>query len=137
MPKEEFHLILEKAIDDVLDDSFKKFMHEEFYKLMFPYIPYDTGQLASTTDIGLFDFEIGSIPDEVSMSLGLLSGNINEDGITFTADYAEDCYYYVKNWHKDKHPLATEEWGIIAFENHKEELTNILNEEILWREYYV
>lgn len=127
MSEERFKILIEKGIDDIIDDEFKKYMHEEFYKLMFPYIPYDTGALASTTDYELNLFNI-KLSEEQSMNIGLTSGNIDTEGITFNAPYAEDAYYNQQNWHKDKHPLATSEWGQVAFNAHEQELVNTLQE---------
>lgn len=121
--EESFKLTIEKGISFIIDDEFKQFMHEEFYKIMFPYIPYDTGELSSTTNE-----TYGSLTDEQSMSIGLLSGNIDETGITFDAPYAARDYYESRNWRREKHPLATENWGEEAFNAHEQELINTLQE---------
>lgn len=128
MAQESFKSALEAKLNNLLDDDFYTFMHEEFYKLMFKYIPYDTGTLASTLDIKLD--ERTYLSDEQSMSMGLSSGNINSDGITFNAEYAADIYYntYGFNFHKEKHPHATEEWGKVALDSEQQSLVNSLNE---------
>lgn len=128
MAEERFKLILENAINNILDDDFKTYMHEEFYKLMHKYIPYDTGNLASTLNI---EYPLGyTMNDETSISIGLTSGNIDSTGITFNADYAEECYYGNKIFKQEKHPLATSNWGEIAFISEQENLINKLNEYI-------
>lgn len=126
MAEERFKVLIEKGIDDIIDDEFKKYMHEEFYKIMFPYIPYDRGALAGLMDEPIYNKFF--IPDEFSMAIGLSSGNITSEYIMFPASYAEDDYYNQKNWHKDKHPLATSEWGQVAFNAHEQELVNTLQE---------
>lgn len=123
MAEESFKLILERGLNTIIDDDFKQYMHEEFYKLMFPYIPYDTGTLASTTED-----KILNLSDEQSMNIGLTSGNIDSSGITFNAPYAVRSYYENRNWHKEKHPLATEEWAEAAMNAHEQELINRLQE---------
>lgn len=121
-------VLLQEELEQLLDDDFYTVLHEEFYKLMFKYIPYDTGVLASTTNIKLD--ENNNMSDEMSMSMGLSSGNITNDGIIFTADYATDIYYNVfgYNIHKEKHPHATSEWAKVAFETEYNTLINIMNE---------
>lgn len=128
MAEESLKLVIENVLNKTLDDDFYTFMHEEFYKLMFKYIPYDTGVLASTTDI--FVDENNYISDEMSMSLGLSSGNINENGITFKAQYAEDTYYntFGFRWHTDKHPNATSNWAKVALDSEGETLKSIIDE---------
>lgn len=128
MAEESLKLVIENVLNKTLDDNFYEFMHEEFYKLMFKYIPYNTGVLASTTDV--FVDENNYLSDEMSMSLGLSSGNISADGITFTAPYAEDTYYntFGFNWHTDKHPNATSNWAKVALESEGETLKAALEE---------
>ena len=128
-------LTLETALNDLIDDNFKQFMHEEFYKLMFPYIPYDRGAMASLMDEPREHRFF--IPDEYAMSIGISSGNIMPDGILFPAYYATNVYYnttsdksirWSTNIHHDHHPLATDHWDEKAMEAHEEELINTLEE---------
>lgn len=129
MPKETFTIELEKEINNALDDNFKIFMHQEFYKLMFPYIPFRTGCLSSTLAETNYPIkEPGIANDEYVISLALNSGNIDETGIEFTANHAEDCYYGGRTFNPTYHPLATANWGEIAFNANKEELENILTD---------
>ena len=138
MPKETFALELEKEINNALDDNFKIFMHQEFYKLMFPYIPFRTGCLSSTLSETNYPIKEPVIADDeyaislalniYAISLALNSGNIDETGIEFTANHAEDCYYGGRTFNPTYHPLATANWGEIAFNANKEELENILTD---------
>lgn len=128
MAEKTFKILLEEKFQELFDDDFYIVLHEEFYKLMFKYIPYDTGVLASTTDIKLD--ENNNMSDEMSMSMGLSSGNITKDGIVFKAPYANKMYFNTMgfNIHKEKHPHATSNWGDVAFTSEYGALVNIMNE---------
>ena len=50
-----------------------------------PYVPYRTGALSN-------------------------SGTVTEDGVVWTADYAQKCYYAKRPFSKTHHPLAQAGW---------------------------
>ncbi|MBQ7922289.1 MAG: hypothetical protein IJ325_06900 [Clostridia bacterium] len=50
-----------------------------------PYVPYRTGALAA-------------------------SGSITEEGVAWTADHAQKCYYAKRPFSREKHPLAQAGW---------------------------
>ena len=72
-------------------------INQEFAEKCDPYVPYITGNLAS--DI-----------------------TINENGITYNADYAEKVYDSPNMHNLTYHPLASSRWDEVAFENHRDEL---------------
>ncbi len=90
----------------LIDDDVLLFAHTTAYKLMFDFIPFQTGMLATTTNIE------GHYSKKAANSIGLLGGNITDKGIHFTAPYARRMYYGDGfNFRKDKHPLATSRWA--------------------------
>lgn len=54
-----------------------------------PYVPYYTGNLCSS---------------------GHVSGVGNNGEVTYSADYASECYYASRPFNKKKHPKATSRW---------------------------
>ena len=80
---------LQKLIED---DSVKVQANQILARIIDPWIPYDTGELA------------GNI-------------TITADGITYHAPYAAKNYYGDDIRHKtDKHPLATAHWDDVAMQ---------------------
>lgn len=54
-----------------------------------PYVPYYTGNLCSS---------------------GHVSGVGNRGEVTYSADYASECYYASRSFNRKKHPKATARW---------------------------
>lgn len=54
-----------------------------------PYVPYYTGNLCSS---------------------GYVSGAGNRGEVTYSADYASECYYASRSFNKKKHPKACARW---------------------------
>lgn len=72
----------------------------EWYKSMYEYIPFVTGNLANNI-------------------------SIQSDGIHFKVPYARRQYYGDNfNFTKDQHPLAQARWGNVAWDLHQEEIMN-------------
>lgn len=111
---------MEKALQKAISPKAKQFFLMEWYRKMFPYIPFVTGMLASTTDIEkLFS------PKE-AMETGL--ENIDQN-IHFKAPYASNMYYGDGfNFTKDQHPWAQARWAQVAAELHGQELVDSLKE---------
>lgn len=129
MATESFKIELENKFNDAIDDDFKIFMYQEFYKTMLPYIPFYTGCLSSTLDENEYPIKTPYlVGDDFVTNIAFNSGNIDETGILFNARHAEDCYYSTGNFKPDVHPLATSNWADIAFNAHKDELENTLTE---------
>lgn len=91
MAEEAFSLVLNRKLSEILDDNFRLYVHEEFYKLMIDRIPFLTGNLASTQNVPKKQ-RINMSPAE-AMKTGLSSGHITKDSIWFSADYAARQYY--------------------------------------------
>jgi len=111
---------MERALQKATSPDVKRFFLMDWYRKMFPYIPFVTGMLASTMDI-----EMQRTPEQ-SMLAGLESIDQN---IHFKAPYASNMYYGDGfNFTKDQHPLAQARWAQVAADLHGEELVNDLRE---------
>ena len=72
----------------------------EWYRIMFPYIPYKTGALSQTIDI-------------------------QNDGIHFDVPYSKYVYFGDGwNFNKTVHPLAQAHWGRVALDLHGKQLAD-------------
>ncbi len=111
---------MEKALQKAISPKAKQFFLMEWYRKMFPYIPFVTGMLASTTDI----------EKQISPEKAMLTGIENiEQNIHFKAPYASNMYYGDGfNFTKDQHPLAQARWAQVAAELHGQELVDSLKE---------
>lgn len=128
MSKITFSISLQEELFNLVDDDFKTFMHQEFYKIMLPYIPFATGCLSSTLNEEQYKKEQGIANDDYVTSLAMNRGNINANGITFNSSYAEECYYATRSFNPSYHPLATSSWGDVAFSANKEQLEKTLTD---------
>lgn len=115
---------MEKALQKAISPKAKQFFLMEWYRKMFPYIPFVTGTLAST-----MDFEDGRqihLTEAEAMKIGC--ENI-EQNIHFKAPYASNMYYGDGfNFTKDQHPWAQARWAQVAAELHGQELVDSLKE---------
>ena len=111
---------MERALQKATSPDAKRFFLMDWYRKMFPYIPFVTGMLASTMDI-----EMQRTPEQ-SMLAGLESIDQN---IHFKAPYASNMYYGDNfNFTKDQHPLAQARWAQVAADLYGEELVDDLRE---------
>lgn len=111
---------MERALQKATSPDAKRFFLMDWYRKMFPYIPFVTGMLASTMDI-----EMQRTPEQ-SMMAGLESIDQN---IHFKAPYASNMYYGDGfNFTKDQHPLAQARWAQVAADLHGQELVDDLRE---------
>lgn len=111
---------MEKALQKATSPDAKRYFLTEWYRKMFPYIPFVTGMLASTMDI-----EMQRSPEKAIM-IGLEGIDQN---IHFKAPYASNMYYGDGfNFTKDQHPLAQARWGQVAADLHGKELVDNLKE---------
>lgn len=114
-----------------MEEELKKYMTPEaknyllcsWYRYMFPYIPFDTGVLASLMAVS--DEEI--LPYD-AMQKGL--ENIRSDSrnvIHFKVPYASTQYDGINfNFRTDQHPLACAKWAEVAADLHGEQIINEL-----------
>ena len=103
-------IIDESAIKNVFsapfDDDLSLFANSTFFKLMFDYVPMDTGLLAETVDI-------------------------STDGVKFTVPYAARMYYGDGfNFRTDMHPLAKSHWDTAAMSARKDKLAKSIEDYI-------
>ena len=90
-----------KHLAKIRSPAFWKFAHNEWNKLIFPYVPFNTGTLAESTDI-------------------------SAEAITYKAPYASAVYTQNRNFRKDLHPLASSEWDKAAAPTQKPKLIEAL-----------
>lgn len=120
---ESISFYLDKELQKITGKDATRFLLQQWYIKMFPYIPFVTGTLASTTDI-----EIQRSPDQ-SM-LEAIEGI--DESIHFKAPYASNMYYGDNfNFTKDQHPLAQAHWAQVAADLHGEELSRELKDFII------
>ena len=114
---------MEQELQKYMTPEAKNFFLCSWYRYMFPYIPFDTGVLASTTAMSNEKISI----DE-SMELGLESIRSNpQNVIHFKAPYASTQYDGLNfNFRTDQHPLACARWAEVAANLHGEEIINEL-----------
>lgn len=93
------------------------FTLQTWYRYMLPYIPFDTGTLASgmrIADRALTDAE----------ALEAMLGTIDQQ-ITFNAPYANRLYHGQNfNFNTEHHPLACAEWGRVSMDIHGSQITD-------------
>ncbi len=86
-----------KHLAKIDDPAFWKFAHNEWNKLIFPYVPFNTGTLAESVDI-------------------------SAEAITYKTPYASAVYTQNRNFRKDLHPLASSKWDKAAEPTEKPKL---------------
>lgn len=97
--------MVQEQIDKLLsDDATMTQIQRLFATAIYPYVPYDTGNLSH--DI-----------------------TVDPTGVTYHAEYAAKNYYGDDIRHKkEKHPLATAHWDIVAMETEKDGLAHNVEE---------
>lgn len=103
-----------KKIAKVSNKKLWMFAGREWYRLMFPFIPFRTGALAALVDV---EFE-KPISEQEALNRGLSGDSIKADNqraeIHFKAPYSRKQYYGNFNWRDDLHNLATGQWDKAA-----------------------
>lgn len=118
MKKNSVSFYLEEPLRKIMTPEAKEFLLSEWYRMMFPYIPFVTGMLASTTDMTGKEFS----PAE-AMQIGLDGIKQTKTYIHFKAPYASNQYDGLNfNFTKDLHPLAQAQWAQIAADLHGEQI---------------
>lgn len=110
---------MEKELQKYTSPAAENFLLCTWYRYMFPYIPFDTGTLASTMAIN----EENISPEE-AMQIGLEAIQNNpQNVIHFKVPYASTQYDGLDfNFRTDQHPLACAQWGKIAADLHGEQI---------------
>ena len=125
MYKESISFYLDKELQKITSPDATRFLLQQWYIKMFPYIPFRTGTLASTSDIAMNKKMENKTPEQA-----MLEGLENIDQtIHFKAPYASNMYYGDGfNFSKDQHPLAQARWAEVAADLYGEELSRELAE---------
>ena len=120
MYEESISFYLDKELQKIVSPDATRFLLQQWYIKMFPYIPFRTGTLASTMDIAM-----NRSPEQA-----MLEGVEGIDQIIhFKAPYASNMYYGEGfNFSKDQHPLAQARWAEVAADLHGQELSRELAE---------
>ena len=114
---------MEKELKKYITPEAKNFLLCTWYRYMFPYIPFDTGVLASTMAMGN-----ENISPQIAMETALEAIQNNADNVIhFKAPYASRQYEGVGfNFRTDQHPLAQAQWGKVAADLHGEQIVKEL-----------
>ena len=112
---------MEKEQQKYLSGEAIRFGLCEWYRYMFPYIPYRTGLMASLADIS-DNINVTVLSPEEALQRGL---SAITDKIHFKAPYATfqnngESF----NFTKDLHPLAQAHWEQVAADLHGEEIVS-------------
>ena len=114
-----------------MEQELKKYMTPEaknyflctWYRYMFPYIPFDTGVLASLTAMSGENLSPYDAMQKGLESIRADSRNV----IHFKAPYASTQYDGLNfNFRTDQHPLACAKWAEVAADLHGEQIINEL-----------
>ena len=109
-----FTVRLNKAIRQIIEDAgirndTRLFAAGEARRLMYDYVPMDTGALADTAEVSISD----------------------EDGkarVFYPQPYAAACYYgETLKFSSEKHQQATAFWDIAMMQSHKTELASCVD----------
>lgn len=123
---------MEQELQKHMTPEAKRFVLCEWYRRMFPYIPFRTGLMASLMDLSEgenaknIDFSL----DEAAMIVGLETiQNDPRNVIHFRAPYANRQYEGIDfNFTHDQHPLAQARWGEVAADLHGDEIIQELKD---------
>ena len=121
--KKNVSFYMEKELQRYISHESKNFFLCTWYRYMFPYIPFESGLMASLM-IFPENAENISFSPEQAMMLGL--ENIQNDPrnvIHFKAPYSDRQYEGENfNFTRDLHPLAQAHWAQVAADLHGEQI---------------
>lgn len=113
--------ILDKPLARLMTPDAKRFLLMEWYRLMFQYIPFRTGVLASGMD-AVEDAK----PMTPEMAAEIMLASIDQQ-IVFRAIYAIRLYYGDDfNFSRELHPLAQARWAEAAWADHGQQIMEAL-----------
>lgn len=121
------NLDIPKELRKINNPAFWKFAATEWWRLMYPYIPFSTGTLMSTTNISTKE----KMTEQEAIDKALSSNNFTAEGnctgvITFRAPYASAAYHSNRNFRTDEHCLASARWDEAAAPTQKPKLIEAL-----------
>ncbi len=126
----ETHIDIESNLDKVRDKEFWLFAANEWWRLVTPYVPMDSGALATTTDIEVPKGEklSESVIESIAKSSGNIKGKEGYAEIEYISPYAEPMYENDYNFRTDKHPLASSQWDKAAEPQQKPKLIGAMQD---------
>lgn len=101
----ESHIDVDGLVKKTQDPQFRKYAHEEWHRLVKPYVPRDTGALYENVEI-------------------------DENGIEYKEPYAGIVYDGHFNFRKDKAPKSSRQWDKAAEATQKPKLVSSLQQYI-------
>ena len=121
---------MEKELQRYMTPDATEFILSEWYRHMFPYIPFRSGMLASLAE-PITDGFAPNLTPEQAMLMGLNSISETKTYIHFRVPYASvqnngDDF----NFTKDLHPLAQAHWEQVAADLHGESIVNAVKKYI-------
>lgn len=126
-----------KHISTVKSEKFWKFAANEWFKLITPYVPMDTGILSTTVDMKPEKNSKGKkkrLANKTIQSIAEGSGNIKGGmgfgEIEYTSPYAHKMYCGNFNFRKDRHQLASSQWDKAAEPTQKPKLLRSMQDYI-------
>lgn len=125
---------LEQELQKYMTPEAKNYILVSWYKRMFPYIPFDTGILASTIEISDEERKKKNIrfTPEQAMEIGINEIKSNPDNVIhFKSPYASTQYDGLDfNFRTDQHQLAQAHWAQVAADLHGEQIVQELKDAI-------
>lgn len=114
---------MEQELKKYITPEAKNFLLCTWYRYMFPYIPFDSGVLASL--IAKSDEKLSPY-DALQKGLETIRSD-PRNVIHFKAPYTSTQYDGLNfNFRTDQHPLACAKWAEVAADLHGEEIINQL-----------
>ena len=125
-PEKSVSFYMEKELQRYMTPEATEFLLSEWYRFMFPYIPFLSGMMASLAE-PITDSISPNLTTEQAMLMGLESIKETKTYIHFRSPYASvqndgDDF----NFTKDLHPLAQAHWEQVAADLHGEQIVNAL-----------
>lgn len=123
-----------KTVEFFLDEELKRHMSpeaktfflQEWYRYMFPFIPFDTGMLASLTDLETklneqtaYKTGVESIVDNIHFKAPYATNQNNGDDFNFT---------------RDLHPLAQAHWEQVAADLYGDQIVEATKKHMIRKE---
>ena len=103
----ETHIDIKSNLDKVRDKEFWLFAANEWWKLVTPYVPMDSGALATTV---------------------IIRADEGSGEMEYIQPYAEPMYENDYNFRTDKHPLASSQWDKAAEPQQKPKLIDAMQD---------
>lgn len=122
------HIDVDKNLSKVRNDEFWKFAANEWWKLMTPYVPMETGTLSETVDIRPKEVEYTAPHAHYAYEGKVMGPNFYAPDYGFWSPPGKKKQYTGKklNFSKSKHPLASARWDKAAAPAQKPKLISAM-----------